>query len=136
MGRKTSFYYSFLVLPAAQRRAIEAVWDFCRAVDDAVDEPSAELPSRDAVGFWRAELARCYAGAAPETPQGRGLQPFLSQLDLPRQAFEGVRMRARARLLRSGHCGASGRRSVTPGRRRNHARGVLRDAPADRAPRL
>jgi len=39
VGRKTSFYYSFLVLPADQRRAIVAVWDFCRAVDDAVDEP-------------------------------------------------------------------------------------------------
>lgn len=41
MARKTSFYYSFLVLPAEQRRAIIAVWDFCRAVDDAVDEPAA-----------------------------------------------------------------------------------------------
>src|SRR6476619_6019438 len=38
MARKTSFYYSFLVLPADQRRAIIAVWDLCRAVDDAVDE--------------------------------------------------------------------------------------------------
>ncbi len=38
MARNTSFYYSFLVLPADQRRAIVAVWDFCRAVDDAVDE--------------------------------------------------------------------------------------------------
>ena len=44
MARKTSFYYAFLVLPAEQRRAIIAVWDFCRAVDDAVDEdgPVAE----------------------------------------------------------------------------------------------
>jgi phytoene synthase len=90
MARKTSFYYSFLVLPAEQRRAIEAVWDFCRAVDDAVDEPSPDLPSRDAVVFWRAELDRCYAGAAPETPQGRGLQPFIREFDLPRQAFEDV----------------------------------------------
>ena len=38
MARDTSFSYSFLVLPAAQRRAIGVVWDFCRAVDDAVDE--------------------------------------------------------------------------------------------------
>lgn len=90
MARKTSFYYSFLVLPAEQRRAIEAVWDFCRAVDDAVDEPAPELSSRDAVTFWRAELARCYEGGAPQTSQGRGLQPFLSPLDLPRQAFEDV----------------------------------------------
>jgi phytoene synthase len=90
MARKTSFYYSFLVLPADQRRAIEAVWDFCRAVDDAVDEPSRDLPSREAVVFWRAELARCYDGRTPETPQGRGLQPFIRRLDLPRQAFEDV----------------------------------------------
>jgi len=90
MARKTSFYYSFLVLPKEQRRAIEAVWDFCRAVDDAVDEPAAALPSRDAVAFWRAELARCYDNRAPETPQGRGLQPFVSTFGLPRQAFEDV----------------------------------------------
>src|SRR5258708_11663654 len=90
MARKTSFYYSFLVLPAGQRRAIEAVWDFCRAVDDAVDEPAADLPSRAAVTFWRAELARCYEGGTPETAQGRGLQPFIAGLDLPRQAFEDV----------------------------------------------
>jgi phytoene synthase len=90
MARKTSFYYSFLVLPADQRRAIEAVWDFCRAVDDAVDEPAAALPSRDAVTFWRAELARCYDGRVPETPQGRGLQPCIGRFDLPRQAFEDV----------------------------------------------
>ena len=34
----TNFYYSFLVLPSSQRRAIVSVWDFCRAVDDAVDD--------------------------------------------------------------------------------------------------
>ena len=94
MARKTSFYYSFLVLPADQRRAIIAVWDFCRAVDDAVDEePSVPegLPrGRDAVGFWRAEIDRCYGDAEPVTAQGRYLQPFVRQFDLPRQAFEDV----------------------------------------------
>src|SRR5581483_8128650 len=39
-ARATSFYYSFLALPADKRDAIIAVWDFCRAVDDAVDEPA------------------------------------------------------------------------------------------------
>ena len=94
MARKTSFYYSFLVLPAEQRRAIVAVWDFCRAVDDAVDEAPAAaggLPSgRDAVTFWRDELARSYNGDAPRTDEGRRLQPFIRQFDLPRQAFEDV----------------------------------------------
>jgi phytoene synthase len=95
MPRKTSFYYAFLVLPPDERRAIIAVWDFCRAVDDAVDEePSSAAmgfpTGRDAVAFWRAELARCYDGTHPHTPQGRQLQPYMRRLELPRQAFEDV----------------------------------------------
>jgi 15-cis-phytoene synthase len=99
MARKTSFYYSFLVLPGDQRRAIESVWDFCRAVDDAVDEPEmaakgagadAVAAGRVAVEFWRSELGRCYDGSTPATEQGRHLQPFIGRLDLPRQAFEDV----------------------------------------------
>jgi len=91
MARKTSFYYSFLVLPADQRQAIVAVWDFCRAVDDAVDEPSGgEQGAREAVSFWRAELARAFGGGSPETPQAQHLQPFVTAFDLPRQAFEDV----------------------------------------------
>ncbi len=94
MARKTSFYYSFLVLPAAERRAIIAVWDFCRAVDDSVDEtdgPAAGLPAGpEAVALWRAEVARCYNGTRPATDQGRRLQPFIAAFDLPRQAFDDV----------------------------------------------
>ena len=88
MARKTSFYYAFLVLPAEQRKAIIAVWDFCRAVDDAVDE-GGENP-REAICVWRRELARCYEGAMPQTVQGRRLQPYLSRFDLPRDAFADV----------------------------------------------
>jgi phytoene synthase len=95
MSRKTSFYYSFLVLPAEQRRAIIAVWDFCRAVDDAVDEVQPGVGSdgpsvRGALASWRAELSRCYDGVPPETPQGQRLQPFVKAFDLPRDAFEQV----------------------------------------------
>jgi phytoene synthase len=95
MARKTSFYYSFLVLPPEQRRAIIAVWDFCRAVDDAVDEESsaaaASLPTgRAAVAFWREEIARVFAGQPACTGQGRRLQPFVIELDLPRHAFDDV----------------------------------------------
>lgn len=95
MARKTSFYYSFLVLPGEQRRAIIAVWDFCRAVDDAVDETETTAQrlggsGRAAVGFWREELARCYGSGEPKTTQGRALAPFIATFDLPRQAFEDV----------------------------------------------
>jgi 15-cis-phytoene synthase len=91
MARKTSFYYSFLVLPRDQRKAIVAVWDFCRAVDDAVDENEGDVAvGRAAVEEWRRELARCYGPETPTTPQGLGLKPFVAQFDLPRQAFEDV----------------------------------------------
>jgi len=36
----SSFYYSFLFLPVEQRRAITALYAFCREVDDIVDECS------------------------------------------------------------------------------------------------
>jgi 15-cis-phytoene synthase len=89
MARKTSFYYSFLVLPAEQRRAIIAVWDFCRAVDDAVDE-AAKGDAAGELARWRAELASCFDGSAPQTAQGRALQPFIPQFGLPRSAFDAL----------------------------------------------
>jgi 15-cis-phytoene synthase len=88
VSRDTSFYYSFLVLPAAQRDAIVAVWDFCRAIDDEVDEPGPGSPQA-ALEAWRAEVARCYEGT-PETPQGRRLQPFIGRFHLPRRPFEDL----------------------------------------------
>jgi phytoene synthase len=95
LARDTSFYYSFLVLPAAKRSAIVAVWDFCRAVDDAVDE-AAKGEGTEQVRRWREELARCFEGATPQTSQGRALQPLIPAFNLPRSAFdaliEGVEM--------------------------------------------
>jgi phytoene synthase len=98
-GRDTNFYYSFVVLPPVKRQAIIAVWDFCRAVDDAVDENRSriaptgqdcrEQASCD-IAEWRAELARCYDGHAPQTQQGLRLKPFVERFRLPRQAFEDV----------------------------------------------
>jgi 15-cis-phytoene synthase len=113
MSRDTNFYYSFLVLPARKRRAIIAVWDFCRAVDDAVDEivPLDELealrgsrgvPEHERVGgltadararatsqiaAWRSELDAVYTGM-PTMPQGIALQPVAREFNLPRSRFE------------------------------------------------
>ena len=64
MSRDTSFYYSFLVLPPRKRQAILAVWDFCRAVDDAVDEV---VPEEDWQGGLTPEVrakARVAGGLA------------------------------------------------------------------------
>jgi phytoene synthase len=101
VARDTSFYYAFLMLPPAKRNAIVAVWDFCRVVDDAVDEavPDGEWPLSDAarqravreLAEWRSELARSFDPAGrPETPQGRALQPLVPAFQLPRQPFEDL----------------------------------------------
>ncbi len=99
MARDTSFYYAFLILPAPQRAAIVAVWDFCRAVDDAVDEaapaggglsPSARMRATTDLENWRTEIDRCYGSGVPRTRQGRALQPFVQQFRLTRQPFDDL----------------------------------------------
>lgn len=89
MSRDTNFYYSFLVLPPEKRAAIVAVWDFCRAVDDAVDEARPEEAATE-VAVWRREVSLCFDGGTPSTPQGRALQPLISTFGLPRSAFEAL----------------------------------------------
>jgi len=95
-GRDTNFYYSFLVLPAEKRRAIVAVWDFCRAVDDAVDEAPVSAPAGDShsarsqLARWRGELAACYGQGEPQTSQGANLVPFIRRFSLPLDRFEAV----------------------------------------------
>jgi 15-cis-phytoene synthase len=97
MSRATSFYYAFVVLPKPQREAIIAVWDFCRAVDDVVDEHEGQSADvlRAALNEWRAELGRCYSGV-PVTPQGTALQPWIRHFNLSRQPLadliDGVEM--------------------------------------------
>ena len=90
MTRKTSFYYSFLMLPAPQRRAITAVFDFCRAVDDAVDLEPDQARALAAVDRWRREIALVFDDGAPETPQGTQLKPFVEPFHLPRAQFDAL----------------------------------------------
>lgn len=94
--RSTSFYFSFLVLPRPKRRALVAVFDFCRAVDDSVDlEPDVSRASQ-ALALWRAEIGRVFTGGLPATPEGKRLQPFAVPFRLPREQFyalvDGVEM--------------------------------------------
>ena len=90
MTRKTSFYYSFLVLPSAERRAITAVFDVCRAIDDAVDLETDPARAAKALESWRAEVAHVFDGSSPQTAQGRALQPFVKPFHLPREQFDAL----------------------------------------------
>ena len=90
MARDTSFSYSFLVLPAAERRAIGVVWDFCRAVDDAVDEaPDPATAAREVVK-WREEVGRLFGSETPVTTQAQQLKPIVREFSLSRQPFDDL----------------------------------------------
>jgi len=83
----TSFYYAFRVLPAEKRRALYALYAFCRVVDDCVDEEGGE--GEAGLSRWLAEAHRAYAGT-PETEIGRELGEAVARFPIPRASFEDV----------------------------------------------
>jgi 15-cis-phytoene synthase len=70
----SSFYYSFLFLPPQRRRAITALYAFCREVDDVVDEELDPQVAATKLAWWRAEVANLFAGK-PQHPVTRALEP-------------------------------------------------------------
>lgn len=91
----SSFYYSFLFLPPERRRAITALYAFCREVDDIVDETRDTGVARTQLDWWTQEVGRMARGT-PEHPVTRALQPHLSAYDItPARLLEviaGMRM--------------------------------------------
>ena len=77
----SSFYYSFLFLPAERRRAITALYAFCREVDDIADEVSDPGIARTKLAWWRTEVADLFAGRAHH-PVARALAPFTGRFHL------------------------------------------------------
>ncbi len=70
----SSFYYSFRFLQPDRRRAITALYAFCREVDDIADEVSDVNIARAKLGWWRTEIASLFAGH-PTHPVSKALQP-------------------------------------------------------------
>jgi phytoene synthase len=68
----SSFYYSFMFLPPERRRAITALYAYCREVDDVVDECTDPGVARTKLAWWREELRRLHAGN-PQHPVTRAL---------------------------------------------------------------
>jgi 15-cis-phytoene synthase len=90
VARDTSFSYSFLVLPDEQRRAIGLVWDFCRAVDDAVDEAVDRKTGETEIAGWRTEVECMFGTDEPRTPQAQRLKPIVSAFRLTRKPFDDL----------------------------------------------
>jgi phytoene synthase len=85
----SSFYYSFLFLPPERRRAITALYAFCREVDDVVDECRDPDVARKKLDWWREQVRETFTGH-PSHPVGQALQPSLERFNLPQEHFQEV----------------------------------------------
>ena len=85
----SSFYYSFLFLPPERRRAITALYAFCREVDDTVDDCTDQSIARIKLAWWRNEVSTMYAGT-PSHPVMLALQPHLALYNLQQQHLQAI----------------------------------------------
>jgi phytoene synthase len=85
----SSFYYSFLFLPADRRRAITALYAFCREVDDVVDETHDPQVAAAKLAWWRIEIANLFAGN-PQHPVTKALMPHIGAYSLTRERLNDI----------------------------------------------
>ncbi|MGA9665928.1 MAG: presqualene diphosphate synthase HpnD [Gallionella sp.] len=80
----SSFYYSFRFLPRDRRRAITALYAFCREVDDVVDECSDANVARATLNWWRMQVAEIYGGK-PQHPVAQALVSIVQRYNLSQE---------------------------------------------------
>jgi len=82
------FSVGFRFLPPQKRKAIYAVYAFCRYADDIVDEPQNESPET-ILKKWEEELHRCYR-QEPTHPISIALSDALLHYPIPISGFLGL----------------------------------------------
>jgi phytoene synthase len=88
-----NFYFSFLLLPSPQRRAMCAVYAFMRYCDDLSDDEG--IPDRaSAIEHWRLDLESAFLGRLPEHAVWPAFVDAVTRFRIPHQYFfdmiEGV----------------------------------------------
>ncbi len=81
--------YSFRILPEPRRRAITALYAFCREVDDVVDEVSDPAVARVKLAWWRGEVAADLRRQALASGSA-GAQPVVGSFDAARENFDAI----------------------------------------------
>ncbi|HYB91337.1 MAG TPA: presqualene diphosphate synthase HpnD [Candidatus Binataceae bacterium] len=82
----SNFYYAFMLLPTERRRALNAVYAFCRFIDDIADEGSIREPAL-LLARWREELNQVYGGK-PTRAISRALADAARRFNIPRECFD------------------------------------------------
>ena len=85
----SSFYHSFRFLPPARRRAITALYAFCREVDDAVDDTGDPGVARIKLAWWRGQVAAIFGGA-PQHPVAQALKPVVMEFAVREAQLQAV----------------------------------------------
>jgi 15-cis-phytoene synthase len=82
----SSFASTFWLLSANQRRAIHAIYAFCRLADDIADEPRIRGDRQRLLDRWCAVLETAYTGNA-DHPVGIALADTIERFHLPQEVF-------------------------------------------------
>lgn len=85
----TSFYWAMCFLPVERRTTMFAIYAFCRAVDDVVDEPGDAVQKQASLAEWRREIDRVYSGT-PRSAIGEQLAVAVPRFDLQRDDFMAI----------------------------------------------
>ena len=90
VGRSgTSFYWAMRLQPEAKRRAMFAIYAFCREVDDIADDVGEAAEKLARLTEWQHELDELYAGR-PRCQLARALVEPIARFDLRKADFEAI----------------------------------------------
>ena len=84
----SSFYAAMRVLPPKQRKAMFAVYGFCRAVDDIADKPGDRDTKLAELARWRSQIDALFGGVAPRPVEA--LVDPVRTFDLQRDDFLSI----------------------------------------------
>ncbi len=82
----SSFYYPLWLLPTAKRRAMYALYAFCRIADDIGDGPGSSEERRERLDVYRQSLRH----GTPATPELPALFDTLDRYAIPRLRLEEI----------------------------------------------
>ena len=80
---------AFVLLPREKRHEMEALYAFCREVDDIADDESVPVDIRRAkLQAWRADVAKACDDARPQFAVNQELQPVIKRRGLSFELFD------------------------------------------------
>ena len=86
---RSSFYWSMRLLPGEKRRAMYAIYAYCRELDDIADGDLPRVEELARLEGWRREIAALYDGT-PQHPITVALAGPVARYRLDRRWFEEI----------------------------------------------